>query len=229
MTRFILNRSNSLLSRNDQIIQYIKYNFLQHQIRLCSSYIDHIKDEEKKPKKKTIPIPKITLIHPDKSTTVTVLEAAERLAKRRSFDLIKVLDNDPKSNRSVYKLQSPSSYKIKDEIEAKEVDKNCTKYKATKLYAMKSKINEHDLDIKIKNMNKVLGKMHKVKIVVNNPDGVDLTNIVELIQKKLNGYKEKESIQKGTSIFLFSPLLNGENNSLNNNIDNIIEPSNKTE
>ncbi|CAK9800964.1 hypothetical protein ANTQUA_LOCUS2643 [Anthophora quadrimaculata] len=227
MTRFILNRSNSLLIRNNEIIQYVKYNFLQHQIRLRSSYIDHIEYGEKKTKKKTARIAQITLISPDNSTTVTFLEAAVKLAKRRNFNLVKVLDNDPKSNRSVYKLENPNSYKIQDKLEEKQTN-DSTKYKSTKLYTMKSKITEHDLDTKIKNINKVLSKMHRVRIIISNPQGSDLTNIIKHIQEKVNGYKESQTIKRETTMFLFLPLLNDQNDSLNNNIDNIIEPSNET-
>lgn len=227
LTRFILNRSNSLLIRNDEIIQYVKYNFLQYQIRLYSSYTDYIEDEKTKPKKKTARIPQITLISPDKSTTVTILEAAQKLAKRRNLNLVKVLDNDPKSNRSVYKLVSSSNYKFEHSIEEKKTIEDSIKYKCTKLYAMKSQINEHDLETKIKNINKLLSKMHKVKIIINNPHGLDVTNIAKQIQEKVNGYLENQRIRKDATILLFLPLLNDQKNSLNDNIDNI-EPSNET-
>ncbi|CAK9823623.1 Translation initiation factor IF-3 [Anthophora retusa] len=226
MTRFILNRSNSLLLRNDEIIQYVKYNFLQYQIRLCSSYIDDIAVEKKEPKKKTARIPEITLIYPDKSTTVTILDAAQKLAKRRNFNLVKVLDNDPKSNRSVYELISPSSYKIEHDFEEKKADEDLIKCKCIKLYTVKPKISEHDLEIKIKNMNKVLSKMHKVKIIINF-QGLDVTNIMKQIQEKVEGYKQYQIIKKETIIFMFSPLASNENNSSDNDTADI-EPSNET-
>lgn len=49
-------------------------------------------DAQAKPKQrpKTVPVPKITLLSPDDSITVTELANAERLAKRRKLTLVKV-------------------------------------------------------------------------------------------------------------------------------------------
>lgn len=61
------------------------------------SSLDDAENDSTAPKqrRKTEPVPKITLLSPDDSITVTELEDAQRLAKRRKFTLIKVRDLRP--------------------------------------------------------------------------------------------------------------------------------------
>lgn len=125
-------------------------------------------NDVKKPRPKTEPVPRITLVSPDNSTTVTVLEEAQRLAKRRNFTLVKISDLEAKTQRPLYKLVSTSSGILgetdKDTKDTKDADR--TAQKGTKLFYISAKITEHDLQTKTKNVLKLLTKKHKVKIVI---------------------------------------------------------------
>lgn len=117
-------------------------------------------------KPKTVPVPKITLVSLDNSMTVTVLEDAQRLAKRRKLNLVKVSDLDSKTQRPVYKLISSSVFigEIGDKVEEDDRDKQ--KSKNAKLHYISAKIAQHDLVTKMKNVVKLLNKGHKIKIVI---------------------------------------------------------------
>ncbi|XP_029174571.1 uncharacterized protein LOC114943158 isoform X2 [Nylanderia fulva] len=122
---------------------------------------------EKKQRPKTVPVPKITLLSPDDRMTVTVLEEAQRLAKRRKFVLVKISDLDSKTQRPVYKLTSSILDKEEDVTENVEADgKDKQRFKETKIFFISAKIAENDLLTKTKNMVKLLEKEHKVKIVI---------------------------------------------------------------
>jgi len=127
-------------------------------------------NDNKKPRPKTEPIPKITLLSLDNSTTVTVLEVAQRLAKRRNLTLIKVSELEDKTQRPLYKLMNNAN--IFEEIKE---DKDAQKLrKGTKLFYIAAKITEHDLWTKTKNMMKLLNVGYKVKVAItlDAADGV---------------------------------------------------------
>lgn len=128
----------------------------------------------KKPRPKTEPIPKITLLSSDNSTTVTVLEVAQRLAKRRNLTLIKVSDLESKTQRPLYKLVSNTNIlEHQTEEDTQDTNKAAQKSsKSTKIFYVSAKITEHDLQTKTKNMMKLLNKEYKVKIAITL-DGAD--------------------------------------------------------
>jgi len=133
--------------------------------------VDAMNDGTKKPRPKTVPVPKITLISPDNSIRVTVLEEAERLAKRRNLILSKITDCDSKTQRAVYKLMNNAQYEGFEEIDDnKERDKNKQTLKATKLFYISAKIAEYDLRTKLKKTIKLLKKHHKIKFVITLDD-----------------------------------------------------------
>lgn len=135
----------------------------------------------KKPKPKTVPIPKITLISPNDSITVTILEDAQRLAKRRNLILTKVTDLDSKTQRAIYKLTSNISHVNRTEKateaaeDVKNDDKDKQKFKEVKLLYISAKITEHDLSTKIKKVVKLLDKQHKVKLVITLDDSHEVS------------------------------------------------------
>lgn len=138
--------------------------------RKTSIFEDNNPDVNSKPQRpKTEPIPKITLILLNGSITVTELEDAQRLAKRRNLSLIKVSDTANKAQRFVYKLVSNST--LIDEIGDDEIiQRNKQKSKDTKLLYISGKITEHDLQTKLRNVVKLLQKGNKVKIVLTLND-----------------------------------------------------------
>lgn len=134
----------------------------------------------KQQRPKTVPVPKITLVSPDNSMTVTVLEDAQRLAKRRKLTLVKVSDLDSKTQRPVYKLMSSSVFieEVREKIEDDHRDNQ--KFKDVKLHYISAKITEHDLLTKMKNVVKLLNKGHKVKIVITLDGSNEVSSLIFL-------------------------------------------------
>lgn len=130
----------------------------------------------KKQRPKTVPVPKITLLLPDNSITVTVLEEAQRLAKRRKLNLVKVSDFDNKTERPSYKLENlTTNSTFFEESKEEDTSQDTQKSRGTKLLYISVKIGEHDLRTKIKNILKLLNKGRKVKIAINLDDAVDVS------------------------------------------------------
>lgn len=103
---------------------------------------------------------------------MTVLEDAQRLAKRRNLSLVKVDDVKGKTQQQVYKLVNNADIPEED---TKSVDKTeKSRKKDTKLFYITGKITEHDLQTKMKNTVRLLSKGRKVKIVItlDSADGV---------------------------------------------------------
>lgn len=130
----------------------------------------------KKQRPKTVPVPKITLLSLNDSITVTVLEHAQRLAKRRKLTLVKISDLDSKTQRPLYKLMNSSVFieEVEKNVEknVEDDDKNEQKSKDTKLLYISAKIAQNDLLTKTRNVVKLLNKGHKVKIVITL-DGIN--------------------------------------------------------
>lgn len=125
-------------------------------------------------KKQKLFIPRVTLVTENNDISVVTLEEAQKIAKRRNFKLVKVVDFDAKSEKPVYKLM-----KIQDFVAAE------SKYKAEfreardktikedKTISISSKITEHDLNTKVKSIHKMLGKRHGVRIVISTDGNKD--------------------------------------------------------
>ncbi|XP_032683583.1 uncharacterized protein LOC116849968 [Odontomachus brunneus] len=171
-----------------------------------------LEDTTTKPKQrpKTVPVPKITLLSLDNSMVVTDLEKAERLAKHRNLNLIKVSDPDSKTCRAAYKLTS----KLVDKTELLQDDKQ----KSFKLLYISATITKHDLLIKIKNIVKLLSKNNKVKIFITLDDTKenDVLNTITKMVKDISNIKTMPS-KKNTALLLITPL---DKKDANNSIDN---------
>lgn len=181
--RFIFKINKLFLNKNEtKEIQYIQNNFLWHQkINFNLNNMNDLEEKTDKKKQKIPRIPKITLIHPNKSVTVTLLEDAEKLANRRNLQLVHVSDKS-KNNRHIYKLVEYSKIEEKEEEKQekeekylkKKIHNDKKKLKSTKLFTIKNDIMNYDLNIKINNVNKVLKKNHKVKIFFIHPNGIQV-------------------------------------------------------
>lgn len=134
----------------------------------------------KKQRPKTVPVPKITLLLPDDSMTVTVLEDAQHLAKRRKLTLVKISDLDSKTQRPLYKLMSASVFVEEIEKNVENDDKDKQKSKNTKLLYISAKIAKNDLLTKTRNVVKLLNKGHKVKIVITLDGISEVSSLVFL-------------------------------------------------
>ncbi|KAJ8984951.1 hypothetical protein NQ317_007820 [Molorchus minor] len=104
-------------------------------------------------KKKTTSIPKITLIQGDE-LTVTSLEEAQKLSKRRDLKLVKIIDLDTKTQRPVYKLMTGSEYFAEDlkQRELKKLEKQSSTIKGEKVLILGHSISEHDLMTDVKKL-----------------------------------------------------------------------------
>ncbi|KAH0949751.1 hypothetical protein HN011_003767 [Eciton burchellii] len=176
--------------------------------------VDAMNDGTKKPRPKTVPVPKITLISPDNSIRVTVLEEAERLAKRRNLILSKITDCDSKTQRAVYKLMNNVQYEGFEEIDDnKERDKNKQTLKATKLFYISAKIAEYDLRTKLKKTIKLLKKHHKIKFVITLDDNPNnMKNIIEDMMKGHGSIQYMPS-KKNMLLLIITPVSNNDTDS----------------
>ncbi|XP_043587716.1 uncharacterized protein LOC122570001 [Bombus pyrosoma] len=207
MSKFLFKSIRSfLIKNNSNVNQYVQN---------CSkSCIDDADGKEKK--RKTQRIPKITLIHTDKSISVISLEEAEKLAKRRNLELIHV-SNISKSGRSVYELGN--SLKI-DEItsNAAKTHKSEQKIKSAKLFTIKQNIMDYDLNVKINSINRALKKNYKAKIFFSHPKGLQ-EEVMEEIKKKIQGDISGTQKRKDSTILVYCPLLKDENISSNEDVN----------
>nr|CAI5857162.1 unnamed protein product [Callosobruchus analis] len=120
------------------------------------------------PKKKKVPIiPKITLLHGN-DLTVTTLEEAQKISKRRDLKLVKIVDLDTKTERPVYKLMTPQEYNAEDIKHREEKKKQQSgSLKGEKVVILSHNITEHDLQTYINKILKWLSKMYEVRVVIN--------------------------------------------------------------
>ncbi|XP_070166097.1 translation initiation factor IF-3 [Polyergus mexicanus] len=172
----------------------------------------------KKQRSKTVPVPKITLLSPDDSITVTVLEDAQRLAKRRRLTLVKISDLDNKTQRPVYKLMNSSVFVEEVKKNVEDDDKNEQKSKDTKLLYISAKIAQNDLLIKTRNVVKLLNKRHKVKIVITQ-DGINEDKTQSIIEDAVKNYGNIQRMpsKKNIVLLLINPVLNkNKDNSVDN-------------
>lgn len=134
-------------------------------------------NEAEPKKKKTSIIPKITLFQGN-DISVTTLEEAQKLSKRRDLKLVKIVDLDAKTQRPVYKLMTASEYN-KEDVKQREEKKKSKEgaLKGEKLLLINSKIEKHDLDVNIKKIVKWIGKLYEVRVVING-DGSKMLKAV---------------------------------------------------
>lgn len=123
------------------------------------------------PKKSKRPIvPKITLLSGQDDISVTTLEEAQKLAKRRDLKLVKIIDIDTKTQRPVYKLMTATEYNA-EEVKQKKEKQKSTAFKGEKLLMLGANITEHDLQTQIKKIQKWIQKDIEVRIVINDSSG----------------------------------------------------------
>ncbi|KAL3266563.1 hypothetical protein HHI36_010729 [Cryptolaemus montrouzieri] len=123
-------------------------SYVQVFIPLRKYCIQENKSEAKPPKKKTSPIPKITLIS-GSSISVTTLDEAQKISKRRDLKLVKIIDLDTKTQRPIYKLMTGSEYHQEDlkQREENKKQKNSNFIKGEKILLLNDTISDHDLEV----------------------------------------------------------------------------------
>lgn len=112
------------------------------------------------------------------------LEEAQHLAKRRNLNLVKMIDVTVKSKAPTYQLMSKGRLLEEQNMvkQQRAKDKN-TLIKATKHFIFSNKIEEHDLQVKINKMIKLLTKLHKVQIYVTMSSEIQV-----LVRRKFTFY-----------------------------------------
>ncbi|XP_033309603.1 uncharacterized protein LOC117210570 [Bombus bifarius] len=199
MSKFLFKSIRLFLIKNNSNVNQYVQNF-------SKSFMDDADGKEKK--RKTQRIPKITLIHTDKSISVISLEDAEKLAKRRNLELIHV-SNTSKSGRSVYELENSSKIgKITSDVA--ETHKNEQKIKSAKLFTIKQNIMDYDLNVKINNINRTLKRNYKAKIFFSHPKGLQ-EEVIEEVKQKIQGIISGTQKRKDSTILVYTPLLKDEN------------------
>ncbi|XP_076294333.1 uncharacterized protein LOC143215781 [Lasioglossum baleicum] len=220
INRFTCYTYNLLTSRTSSK-GYQNVCSLKSEIKCFSTVLDaNTETEENKKRKKTVRVPNIKLIHPDKSMTISLLEEAQKIAKRQNLHLVKQTYTD-RDNRDVYELCDSTEF---FENRSKEDTTEKVVYKNTKFFPIQSKIKEHDLAIKLNNINKLLQKNHKIKIAIMFPtEYTEKEEVIKTVKKRVQG-ELKEERKKGSSFMLiYLPLLNKSNNDSDKNIVDVVQ------
>ncbi|CAK1551829.1 unnamed protein product [Leptosia nina] len=173
------------------------------------------------PKKKVIEA-RITLIGTDNSVTITDLKSAQNLSARRELKLVKIQDEDSKTRRPVYKFMTNAEYheeelsRRKEKLEAKQNNL----IKGQKLLTLSSKIAEHDLMTRIKNIGKLLDKQYEVRVIISGDEREDnpsFERIYSVMEKNLQSCGTiVQKRQKGSTLrFNLLPMRKNSSSSKN--------------
>ncbi|KAL1513090.1 hypothetical protein ABEB36_002559 [Hypothenemus hampei] len=156
------------------------------------------------PRKKTTPIPKITLLSGE-DISLSTLEEAQKIAKRRDLKLVKILDLDTKTQRPVYKLMSGAEYHAEDlkQRERKKLEKQNNQVKGEKVLIVGQNISEHDLNVHINKISKWLAKKYEVRMIINgNIENMSKAEeVYAFLEKSITGIgRMVQKRQKGSDI-----------------------------
>ncbi|KAK7866312.1 hypothetical protein R5R35_007136 [Gryllus longicercus] len=139
--------------------------------------------DEKNKRLKSGTYTRITLIESDGNVTITSLEEAEKVAKRRDMKLVKINDKQAANQRSTYKMMTSTQY-FHEELKSRKTrtEKKKTEMKGEKLLSMSDKIDKHDLEAKLKMVNKWLHKKYEVRVVINESEESLSTSVFKFIE-----------------------------------------------
>lgn len=162
--RTIITQRRLTVNNFNILTAYSQKNFLSSKVQTEND------NNEAEKKKKTTPIPKVTLISPDESILILTLSEAQKLSIRRNLKLVKLIDLDTKTQRPVYKLMTGHEYlagDLKQRENKKNEKKSDNSLKSEKLLLINSRISEHDLESRIKKISKWLEKRHEVRVTIS--------------------------------------------------------------
>lgn len=121
----------------------------------------------KKFRSKTVPVPKITLLGPEKDVSVVTMDVAAKMCERRGLKLVKIVDIDTKTHRPVYQMMTANQFLKEDsKILRNKDEKNPNKLKSEKTSLINCRIGQGDLESKVNNFRKWLSKMHEVRVTI---------------------------------------------------------------
>lgn len=134
---------------------------------------------DKKKLAKNAPVEKVFLISESEDISEVTLLEAEKISKKKGLQLVKVDDTKGRlhTDKKVYRLMSNAQYfgdDWKSRTKKKDSDAQSSakdKHKDEKSLVIKSKITQHDLMSKIKNIKKLVDKGHSVRIFIEDVSG----------------------------------------------------------
>lgn len=168
--------------------------------------IDNDVKETKKPRPKTVPVPKITLLGPEKDMSIVTIDVASKMCFRRGLKLVKIIDFDTKTQRPVYQMMTANQFLNKDTKPHQSKDKkNPYTLKGEKTALINCRIGQSDLESKINNFHKWLSKMYEVRITITGDTANEIADkIINLTQECSKMVQRRE---KGGSVkFQLLPL-----------------------
>jgi translation initiation factor IF-3 len=143
--------------------------------------------------RKTNIIPKITLVSGD-SVSVTTLQEAEKLSRRRDLKLIKIVDIDTKTERPVYRMMTGAEYHAEDlkQREQRKLEKQQQNIKGEKVLLINSKIAHHDLETQLRKALKWIKKNFEVRVIISGASGNVETS--EKVYSAIDQYFKAEEV-----------------------------------
>ncbi|XP_034476907.1 translation initiation factor IF-3, mitochondrial [Drosophila innubila] len=142
---------------------------------------------------------KITLIAQNQAMSVTTLDEAQKLAKRRDLHLLRLNQTDAKTGRVVFRLVTAAEMLADDQDDrgaAKSASEKGSK-KTEKSLTIGARITDHDLASRLKNIAKWLNKRHEVRILIQgSSSGADEGNAERIVKTIESTIKEPQVIGK---------------------------------
>ncbi|XP_017039223.1 translation initiation factor IF-3 [Drosophila ficusphila] len=141
------------------------------------------------------PTQKITLIQQNQSMSITTLEEAQKLAKRRELHLLRLEQSDAKTGRPMFKLVTSAEMLSDDSDQSKSSNEKGKEKKSEKSLTIGARITEHDLSSRLKNISKWLAKRHEVRILIQgNASGSDESSAERIVKAIELAIKEPQVI-----------------------------------
>ncbi|EDV98193.1 GH22807 [Drosophila grimshawi] len=134
--------------------------------------------------------------------SITTLEDAQKLAKRRDLHLLRLNQTDAKTGRLMFKLVTAADMLADDTVEGKDASSKSAAEKGSKKTTEKSltigaRITDHDLASRLKNIAKWLHKRHEVRILIQgNLSGADEGSAERIVKTIETTIKEPQVIGK---------------------------------
>jgi len=148
---------------------------------------------------KTVPLPKITLLGPEKDISVVTMDDATKICERRGLKLVKVIDIDTKTQRPVYKMMTANQFLKEDsKINLKKEEKVNNKLKGEKTALINSRIGQSDLESKVNNFRKWLSKMYEVRVTITGDTANEIADQIIKMTEEYSRVVQKR--EKGNAI-----------------------------
>ncbi|XP_039483903.1 translation initiation factor IF-3 [Drosophila santomea] len=142
-------------------------------------------------------VQKITLIQQNQSMSITTLEEAQKLAKRRELHLLRLEQADAKTGRAMFKLVTAAEMLSDDAEQSRSASEKVREKKTEKSLTIGARITEHDLSSRLKNIVKWLAKRHEVRILIQgNASGADESSAERIVKAIEQTIKEPQLIGK---------------------------------